>query len=98
MGKNTATVVKVDAVTALATSDAPVRAALYRSFPSSRCRWIDSSTTMELSTSIPIPRASPPSEMMLRVISKENMRKKVMITEMGMASPMMMVLRRFFRK
>ena len=41
---------------------------------------------MELSTSIPTPRASPPRLMMLRDTSNTSMRTKVSTTEMGMAS------------
>ena len=55
-GKNTATVVSVDAVTAIATVFVPRDAASIGESPASR-RWkIDSSTTMPSSTSIP-PRA-----------------------------------------
>jgi len=90
--------VNVDAVTAPATSDVPSKADLYSPTPLSLYRWIDSSTTMELSTSIPIPKAKPPREMMFREIFEEYIRKNVMTTEMGMAAPMIRVLRKFFRK
>ena len=98
MGKNTATVVNVEAVTAPATSVVPFMAESKAFTPFSRYRWMASRTTMELSTSMPIPRASPPSEMMFREILAENIRKNVMITETGMAVPMIRVLLAFFRK
>ena len=53
---------------------------------------------MELSTSMPMPRARPPSEMMLSEIFDENIRKNVTMTDTGMAVPMMTVLRTFLRK
>ncbi len=52
-GAKTATVVKVDAVTALATSDAPATEAFLESAPSSTCLTTFSRTTMALSTTIP---------------------------------------------
>ena len=70
MGKNTATVVRVDAVTAPATSAAPSTAPRIGSPVSFCLRKIDSSTTMLESTNRPIPRASPPNDMMLRDVSE----------------------------
>ena len=52
-----------------------------------------SSTTMELSTSMPMPSASPPSDMMLSDTPPRNMRKKLATTDMGIASPTTRVLR-----
>ena len=51
--------------------------------PSSRFLWMASSTTMELSTSSPIPSVMPPSDMMLSEISKTNIKKNVAMTETG---------------
>ena len=92
-GMNTHRVVRVAATTALPTSAPPVRAAVTRAAPATRWRSMLSSTTMELSTSMPMPSASPPSDMMLRDTPPRNMRKKLAITEMGMASPTTSVLR-----
>ena len=58
MGRNTATVVRVEAATAPPTSVVPATAAAVRSRPSVRLRWMDSRTTMALSTSMPAPSAS----------------------------------------
>ena len=52
-------VVSVEAVIAMVTSVAPRPEASLRSLPSSICLKIFSSTTMELSTIIPTPKASP---------------------------------------
>ena len=60
IGKNTTTVVSVDAIMAFATSLAPVIDASFSSFPSSLCLDMFSSTTIALSTSMPTPSASPP--------------------------------------
>src|SRR2546425_8035105 len=54
-----------------ATSEAPSAAASLTDFPISRCRWMFSNTTMELSTNVPTARASPPSVMMLMVWRSE---------------------------
>ena len=64
IGRNTATVVSVEATTAPCTSLVPSTAAWYRPFPVSRWRAITSSTTIESSTSMPMPSARPPSDMM----------------------------------
>ncbi len=61
--------------------------------PRSRARKIDSSTTMELSTSIPMPSVSPPSDMMLSETSRRYMSMNVAITEIGMDVAMMSALR-----
>ena len=97
MGKNTAMVVRVEAVTAMPTSDAPRRADSTMESPSSRHRNMLSSTTMALSTSMPMPRASPPSDMMLSVVSLKNIRMKVISTDTGMATPTIKVLLRLRR-
>ena len=98
MGKNTAMVVKVDAMTAGPTSLVPRMTDVRKSSPSSRQRKILSVTTIALSTNIPIPSASPPSDMMFRETLNSFMAPKVAIMEMGIASPTIKVLRKLFRK
>ena len=93
MGKNTATVVSVAAMTAVATSLVPRRAAFSTSRPCSFLRTMFSSTTMLLSTSSPTASAMPPSDMMLSVMSEAYIRTKVPMTEIGIARPMMNVAR-----
>jgi len=89
MGPNTAMVVRVDEVMAPCTSSAPRVAASAGAAPSSsRCRKIFSSTTMELSPSMPTPRARPPRLMMFSETPNASMRANVPITEMGMARAM----------
>ena len=66
--------------------------------PWSRRRWIASSTTIELSTSRPMPRVSPPSDMMLSEIPETYIRKNVAITEIGIAMPMINVVFQLRRK
>jgi len=66
-GRNTASVVSVLAVMATATSEVPLTAASEAAMPWSRSRVMFSSTTIELSTSMPTPRASPPSVIKLSV-------------------------------
>ncbi len=83
-GRKTATVVRVEAMTAWPTSEAPLRAAVVSSSPASRRLTMASRTTMAESTSIPTPRASPPRDMMLRVVPVRYIRKKVATTEIGM--------------
>ena len=98
IGKKTATVVRVEAKTAPPTSPTPRMVASIRLSPSSRQRAILSRTTIELSTSIPIPRARPPKDMMLRETSNIFMGANVVIIEMGMEIPMMIVAVRLRRK
>ena len=57
-----------------------------------------SSTTIELSTSIPMPSAMPPSDMMLRVRSVEYMRLKVATTDTGIEIEMITVAQTSRRK
>ena len=59
IGKNTQTVVRVEAITAPATCLLPCTAARGASTPRLRSRYIFSITTIELSTNIPIPSAIP---------------------------------------
>ncbi len=61
MGKNTTTVVTVDAKIGMATSRAASRIASHRRWFVLRCRWMFSSSTIESSTSRPMPSANPPS-------------------------------------
>ena len=85
MGAKTATVVKVEAVIAPATSPTPRMAACTWLSPSSRQREMDSKTTMALSTNMPTPRAKPPRDMMFKDTSIRNMGAKVVATEIGIA-------------
>ena len=94
MGRNTATVVRVEAITGPATSTVPATAASRASSPPWRRRWIASSTTMESSSSMPTPSASPPSDMMFRESPICCITKKVAITETGMAIATTAVARR----
>ncbi len=57
-----------------------------------------SSTTMALSTSMPMPSASPPRVIRFRVNPPKYISAKVATTEMGMAVAMMAVLRMLRRK
>ena len=91
IGKNTAMVVKVDAVTAPPTSLTPRTVASIRLSPSSLHRAILSRTTMELSTSIPMPSASPPRDIIFKDTSKIFMGANVATIEMGMAKPIIRV-------
>ncbi len=88
MGAKTATVVRVEAVIAPATSPTPRIAAFTGLSPSSRQREMDSSTTMALSTNMPTPRARPPRDMMFKDTSSRNMGAKVVATEIGIARAM----------
>jgi hypothetical protein len=60
IGTNTAIWVSVEARIALHTSSAPSIAAVIRSLPISRWRWVFSSTTIAASTIMPMPSARPP--------------------------------------
>ena len=87
MGKNTVIVVSVEANTAVPTSLVPRMVAWTRSSPSSRQRKMLSSTTIELSTSIPIPRANPPSDMILSDTSNMYIGAKVAMIDTGIVRP-----------
>jgi len=65
-GRNTTTVVSVEATTGATTSVVPTRAAAFPTRPSSRCRKMFSNTTIEVSTSMPMPSARAPSVIRLR--------------------------------
>ncbi len=93
IGKNTATEVSVEAVTAIATSPVPRRAASRRSTPCSCLRTMLSSTTTALSTSMPTASAMPPRDMMLSVTSNAYISTNVPSTDTGIAMPVMRVAR-----
>ena len=89
MGTNTAIVVNVEAVIAMPTSLAPFFAAVIRSSPfSCMCRNMFSSTTMELSTTMPTASASPPSEIIFIVMPVANIGRNAARSDIGMARPM----------
>ena len=81
----------MEAATAERTSLVPRTAASIRLSPSSRQRKIDSSTTIELSTNIPTPKANPPSDIILTLTWKMCIGAKVEMMDMGMAAPTIMV-------
>ncbi len=83
IGKKTAIVVIVEATTAPPTSDTPLMAEFTQSSPSSLHLKILSMTTMELSTSIPIPRARPPRDIMFKLTWKIFRGAKAAINESG---------------
>ncbi len=93
MGKKTATVVKVEAMTAMPTSRAPSTAAFMGGRPRSRWRWIFSSTTMESSTILPMPSVSPPRVITLMVMPLKCMSTKVDMMEIGIDRAIMRVER-----
>ena len=88
----------VDAKTAPPTSPVPRTVAVTRSSPSSRHRKMLSSTTIELSTNIPIPSARPPRDMIFNETPNMFIGAKVATIEIGMARPTMRVLSGFRRK
>ena len=67
------------------TSSAPTAAAAIGDLPSSLWRKTFSSTTIELSTSMPTPRAKPPRLMMLSEMPARSNRENEATTEMGIA-------------
>ena len=91
---------RVDAITARPTSEAALATPTFDATesPASRCLKIASRTTMALSTSMPTPRASPPSEMMFRLVPVRYIRKKVATIEIGIDTPMIRVLRRILEE
>jgi hypothetical protein len=98
IGRKTATVVSVEAVTAPPTSRAPRTAARVGESPSSRQRKTDSMTTMPLSTSMPIPSASPPSDIRLSDTPKRWSGAKVATTQSGIETQTTRVWARSRRK
>ena len=66
-GRNTAIVVRVEATTAIDTSRVPSMVDSSTPRPRSRALAIDSSTTIESSTTRPVARARPPSDITFRL-------------------------------
>ena len=97
-GKNTATVVSVDATTAMLTSRVPVMAACSTPSPRSRALAMLSSTTMESSTTMPVASARPARDMTLRLSPNRSMKKKVAMMDTGKESPITNVLQPSRRK
>ena len=98
IGRKTQIVVSVAAVTAPVTSLAPRAAACARELPRRRCRSMASSTTIELSTSMPTPRARPPRDMMLKETPASARGRKDAMTEVGIETAMITVAPRSRRK
>ena len=105
MGTKTQMVVRAAARTGMPISRLPSRAAVQAScFSSKRFRKIFSKATTAGSTSMPMATISPIMDIRLRVmVAPKNCRIRYMVmktqrTEMGMAEPMMRVLRKFRRK
>ena len=97
-GKNAANVVSVEAAMAELTSLVPLDEASTASLLSLWWREIFSNTTIALSTNIPTPKASPPSDMILRVNRPRYIIRKVAKIAIGMAMLMMSVRRMLARK
>ena len=91
-GRNTAIVVSVEATTAMLTSRVPAMAASSMPSPRSRALAIDSSTTIESSTTMPVARARPPSDITLRLRSSWPMKKNVAMIDTGNDSEITNVL------
>ncbi len=96
IGKNTQTVV-VEAIIAPATSLAPSIEASRILFPSLLIRYIFSITTIELSTSIPTPSASPEREIIFNVIPLKYMHTTAVTRLTGMESAITSVGRISFK-
>jgi len=71
-GRNTQSIVSVDAITEMPTSEVPCTAASLGFSPLDRCVVMFSSTTMESSTTIPIAIESADIEMMFSVLPVAN--------------------------
>ena len=98
IGRNTQTVVSVEAMIAPPTCLAPSMAASLAEAPSSfLMRYIFSITTIELSTSIPTPSASPDKEMMFRVTPEKYMATSAVMILIGMEHAITNVGRRLFK-
>ena len=85
-------------MTAAPTSLVPRMAAARRSSPSSRQREIDSRTTIEQSTSMPMPSARPPSDMMFRETPERWSGAKQRSSAIGMLTATIAVARNSRRK
>ena len=90
-GRKTTQVVSVLATIAPATWPVPLAAASSGESPAPRRRYMDSTTTMALSTSMPTPSASPPRVTTLRLWSAKFMPNNVAKTETGTAAATIMV-------
>ena len=82
-GPKTATVVKVEAVMAEATFLVPQMTASFGSSIWALKRLIFSSTTIELSTSIPTPKANPPRDIRLKETPVKYIKTSVIIKLIG---------------
>ena len=98
IGRNMATVVSVDANIGPPTSPVALLAAFFASLPSWRCLNIFSITTTALSTSMPTPSASPPSDIILRLNPLKYIKLNVTIIDMGMESVTIKELLKFLKK
>ncbi len=87
-GKKMATLVKVAADTVVFKSWLPSSTASRMLFPCSRSREKFSTMMMALSPSMPMPRASPVSEMMLKVMPLKYIITMVVRMENGVTMPM----------
>jgi len=97
-GRNTATTVRVVAVTARPISAVASSAAAKGVFPIRMCRTMFSMTTMASSIKRPTDRDKAIRDMKLRVKFIAFMAKKVAIMEVGMASALISVLRQSRKK
>ncbi len=97
-GTKTAICVRVEATIADHTSSQPSMDAWTRSLPISMWRNVFSRTTMEASTIMPIPRASPPNVSVFSVKPLKYSSANVPMTEIGIDAQMMSVDRTLRRK
>ena len=97
-GRKIATVVAVDASSAPQTCPVPSSAASPISLPFSRRRTMFSSTTMAASSTMPVAKASPASEMTLRLLPVTLSSMKVASSEAGIAAATIRVARSLRRK
>ena len=98
IGKNTATEVSVEAVTAVATSAVPSRAASMVDSPASLRRAMASRMTTELSINMPTESAMPPSDITFSVRSKAYIITKMPTTVTGITMPVTIVAHASRRK
>ena len=97
IGTKTLIVVSVEAMIAPVTCFVPCTAARGAAMPRTRRRTMFSSTTMELSTSIPMPRARPLRVMMFSDSPVKYISTSAKSTLSGMLTPTTIVGRRSFR-
>ena len=91
-GRNTAMVVNVEATTAMLTSRVPAMAASMMPRPRSRALAMLSSTTIESSTTRPVARARPPSDITFKLRPSWPMKKNVAMIDTGSDRPITNVL------